>query len=78
MDMNTEGSDKTPPFWLLRDPTLIEYVAVEKVKRHVAGTLVRGRKVTVGGTPLRGQFFKPTVVANATAEMLCAREVGMS
>jgi succinate-semialdehyde dehydrogenase/glutarate-semialdehyde dehydrogenase len=30
--------------------------------------------VLVGGHRLQGQFFEPTVVANATGDMLCARE----
>ncbi|MBL8336885.1 MAG: NAD-dependent succinate-semialdehyde dehydrogenase [Rhodoferax sp.] len=53
---------------------LIEDAAVEKVQRHVADALAKGATVTVGGKPLQGQFFEPTVVAGATADMLCARE----
>jgi succinate-semialdehyde dehydrogenase/glutarate-semialdehyde dehydrogenase len=30
--------------------------------------------VVVGGKKLQGQFFQPTVIADATASMLCARE----
>ena len=53
---------------------LIEEAAVEKVRLHVADALAKGATLTVGGKALHGQFFEPTVVAGATAEMLCARE----
>ena len=53
---------------------LIEDAAVDKVKRHVADAVARGGKVIVGGHALQGQFFEPTVIADATADMLCARE----
>jgi succinate-semialdehyde dehydrogenase/glutarate-semialdehyde dehydrogenase len=53
---------------------LIEDAAVEKVQRHVADAVAKGGKVVAGGKKLQGQFFEPTVVAEATADMLCARE----
>ena len=53
---------------------LIEDAAVEKVKRHVADAVAKGGKVETGGNALQGQFFEPTVVSGATADMLCARE----
>ena len=53
---------------------LIEDAAVHKVKRHVADAIAKGGKVMVGGHALQGQFFEPTVVTEATADMLCARE----
>ena len=53
---------------------LIEDAAVEKVKRHVADAVSKGGQLVTGGKPLQGQFFEPTVVANATSDMLCARE----
>lgn len=53
---------------------LIEPAAVDKVQRHVADALARGARVVVGGRALRGQFFEPTVISQATADMLCARE----
>jgi succinate-semialdehyde dehydrogenase / glutarate-semialdehyde dehydrogenase len=53
---------------------LIEDAAVEKVQRHVADAVSKGGQVTVGGKKLQGQFFEPTVIAGATADMLCARE----
>jgi succinate-semialdehyde dehydrogenase / glutarate-semialdehyde dehydrogenase len=53
---------------------LIEDAAVEKVTRHVADAIAKGGKVMVGGKKLHGQFFEPTVIANATADMQCANE----
>ena len=53
---------------------LIEEAAVEKVQRHVADALAKGGRVLVGGNKLHGQFFEPTVLADASADMLCARE----
>ena len=53
---------------------LIEDAAVAKVQRHVADAIAKGGKVETGGHALTGQFFEPTVVSGATADMLCARE----
>ena len=53
---------------------LIEEAALVKVQRHVDDAVAKGATVVVGGKRLQGQFFEPTVVANATADMLCARE----
>ncbi len=53
---------------------LIEDAAVAKVKRHVADAIAKGGKVETGGNALQGQFFEPTVISGATADMACARE----
>jgi succinate-semialdehyde dehydrogenase/glutarate-semialdehyde dehydrogenase len=56
---------------------MIEDAAVDKVERHVKDAVAKGGRVLVGGHRLPGvgkQFFEPTVVADATADMLCARE----
>ena len=53
---------------------LIEPAAIEKVARHVADALAKGGKLLAGGNKLNGQFFEPTVIGNATADMLCAKE----
>ena len=53
---------------------LIEEAALEKVQRHVDDAKAKGGRVLVGGKRLQGQFFEPTVVADATADMLCALE----
>ena len=53
---------------------LIEEAALQKVERHVNDAVAKGARLMVGGKRLAGQFFEPTVVADATADMLCARE----
>jgi succinate-semialdehyde dehydrogenase/glutarate-semialdehyde dehydrogenase len=53
---------------------LIEEAALVKVQRHVDDAVAKGARVLAGGKRLDGQFFEPTVVADATADMLCAKE----
>ena len=53
---------------------LIEDAAVQKVERHVQDAISKGGKVVTGGKKLNGQFFEPTVISGATADMLCAKE----
>jgi succinate-semialdehyde dehydrogenase/glutarate-semialdehyde dehydrogenase len=55
---------------------LINEEAVIKVERHIADALERGARLVVGGRrhSLGGNFFEPTVLVEATPEMLCARE----
>ena len=53
---------------------LIEDAAIEKVQRHVADAIAKGGTVVVGGNKMTGQFFEPTLIANASADMLCAKE----
>ena len=53
---------------------MIEEAALVKVQRHVDDAVAKGARVLVGGKRLPGQFFEPTVVADATADMLCAKE----
>jgi succinate-semialdehyde dehydrogenase / glutarate-semialdehyde dehydrogenase len=53
---------------------LIEEAALLKVQRHVDDAVAKGARVVTGGKRLPGQFFEPTVVADATADMLCAKE----
>ena len=55
---------------------LIDDRAVEKVEEHVADARARGARVTVGGGrhARGGRFFEPTVLVDATPEMLIARE----
>ena len=53
---------------------LIEPAALEKVQRHIDDALAKGGKLLVGGHALKGQFFEPTVIAEANGDMLCARE----
>ena len=53
---------------------LIEEAALQKVQRHVADAVAKGARIMVGGKRLPGLFFEPTVIADATADMLCAKE----
>jgi succinate-semialdehyde dehydrogenase/glutarate-semialdehyde dehydrogenase len=53
---------------------LIEPAALDKVSRHVADALSKGGRALTGGKALQGQFFEPTVMADASADMLCAKE----
>jgi len=53
---------------------LIEDAAIDKVQRHVDDAVAKGGKVLAGGCKIGGQFFEPTVIAEATPDMLCARE----
>ncbi|MDB5851326.1 MAG: succinate-semialdehyde dehydrogenase [Rhodoferax sp.] len=55
---------------------LIDAAAVDKIESHIADALAKGGKVLTGGKrhALGHTFFEPTVVANATADMLVARE----
>ncbi len=56
---------------------LIDEAALQKVETHVADAIALGAKVLVGGkrveTPT-GNFFEPTLLADATPQMLCSRE----
>ena len=53
---------------------LIEDAAIDKVQRHIDDALSKGGRLLAGGHRLQGLFFEPTVVADATPDMLCARE----
>jgi succinate-semialdehyde dehydrogenase/glutarate-semialdehyde dehydrogenase len=53
---------------------LIEDAAVDKVMRHLDDAQKKGGRVVTGGARLSGRFFQPTVLANATPNMLCATE----
>ena len=53
---------------------LIEPSAVTKVDKHVKDAVKKGGKVLTGGQRLKGQFYEPTVIAGASANMLVARE----
>jgi succinate-semialdehyde dehydrogenase / glutarate-semialdehyde dehydrogenase len=56
---------------------LIDDAAVAKVESHVADALAKGARIVLGGArdaELGERFFSPTVLADVTSEMLCARE----
>ncbi len=53
---------------------LIEEAALHKVERHMQDALAKGARLLTGGKRLPGLFFEPTVIADATTDMLCAKE----
>jgi succinate-semialdehyde dehydrogenase/glutarate-semialdehyde dehydrogenase len=53
---------------------LIDEHAVAKVERHVADALAKGARVVVGGSRIGERFYTPTVLADVTPQMLCAKE----
>ncbi len=55
---------------------LIDAAAIKKVEEHVADALAKGGRVLTGGKrhALGQTFFEPTVIADATPDMLVARE----
>ncbi len=55
---------------------LIDAKAVTKVEEHIHDALAKGGHLLTGGKrhALGGSFFEPTVIANATPDMLVARE----
>jgi succinate-semialdehyde dehydrogenase/glutarate-semialdehyde dehydrogenase len=57
---------------------LIDAQALAKVEAHVEDAVAKGAKVVVGGSRPAGalgeRFYSPTVLADVTADMLCARE----
>ncbi len=54
---------------------LIDDAAVAKVKEHIDDALSKGAQIVTGGKKMRkGRFFQPTVIADVTPDMICARE----
>jgi succinate-semialdehyde dehydrogenase / glutarate-semialdehyde dehydrogenase len=55
---------------------LIDASAIAKVEEHVADARQRGARVALGGSrhALGGNFFAPTILADATPDMLIFRE----
>jgi succinate-semialdehyde dehydrogenase / glutarate-semialdehyde dehydrogenase len=53
---------------------LIDASAVEKVDAHVRDALALGGRVLCGGRTRAGLLYEPTVIADASAAMLIARE----
>uniref|UniRef100_A6VSM4 Succinic semialdehyde dehydrogenase n=1 Tax=Marinomonas sp. (strain MWYL1) TaxID=400668 RepID=A6VSM4_MARMS len=55
---------------------LINRAAVDKVEEHVQDAISKGGKVVTGGKhhELGDNFYQPTVIANATQDMLFAKE----
>ena len=56
---------------------LIDDQGLAKVQAHVADALAKGARLVAGGERLAGlggRFYAPTVLADVTSDMLCARE----
>ena len=55
---------------------LIDMAAVEKVEEHIQDAIDKGARLVVGGErhSLGGQFFRPTVLADATQDMKISGE----
>ena len=53
---------------------LIEPAALAKVDKHIKDAVKKGGQIVTGGKRLKGQFYEPTVISGATAQMLVARE----
>ncbi len=53
---------------------LIDEPALKKVENHVADAVAKGARVVAGGARVGERFYAPTVLAGATADMLCAKE----
>ena len=55
---------------------LIDMAAVEKVEAHIADAVAKGARLVAGGGrhDLGGTFFEPTILADATPDMMVARE----
>jgi succinate-semialdehyde dehydrogenase/glutarate-semialdehyde dehydrogenase len=53
---------------------LIDAQGMAKVEAHVADALAKGAKLLAGGKRIGERFYAPTVLADATPEMLCSRE----
>jgi succinate-semialdehyde dehydrogenase/glutarate-semialdehyde dehydrogenase len=55
---------------------LFAAAAVKKVEEHIADALAKGGRLLTGGKrhALGHSFFEPTVIADATPDMLVARE----
>lgn len=53
---------------------MIDDKAIAKIERHVADALSKGARLVTGGKKIGERFFEPTVLADATADMLCTRE----
>ena len=53
---------------------LINAAAVKKVEEHIADAKAKGAKVVLGGKPMGGNFFEPTIITGVTTDMAVARE----
>jgi succinate-semialdehyde dehydrogenase/glutarate-semialdehyde dehydrogenase len=48
---------------------MINARAIDKIERHVRDAIAKGARAVVGGNRLQGNYYAPTVLVDATAEM---------
>ena len=55
---------------------IIDIASLEKIEQHVEDCLAKGGRLVTGGKrhKLGGTFYEPTVIADATSDMLIAKE----
>jgi succinate-semialdehyde dehydrogenase/glutarate-semialdehyde dehydrogenase len=53
---------------------MINSAAIAKIERHVADAKAKGARIAVGGRTLKTYFFEPTLLTEATRDMLFASE----
>ena len=53
---------------------LINEKGLNKVKHHIQDAVEKGAKVNIGGKPINGLFFEPTVLTDATHEMIISQQ----
>jgi succinate-semialdehyde dehydrogenase/glutarate-semialdehyde dehydrogenase len=53
---------------------LINEKGLNKVKEHIWDAIEKGAKITTGGKANEGLFFQPTVLVDATTDMIIAQE----
>lgn len=53
---------------------VINQRAIERMKDMTADAIAKGGKVVLGGNAIEPQFFEPTIITEATSEMLFAQE----
>ncbi|WP_233151687.1 NAD-dependent succinate-semialdehyde dehydrogenase [Pelomonas sp. KK5] len=53
---------------------MIDEDAILKIERHVADATSKGARLVEGGRRIDERFYAPTLLADATPDMLCARE----
>jgi succinate-semialdehyde dehydrogenase/glutarate-semialdehyde dehydrogenase len=53
---------------------LINHAALGKVQEHITDATSKGAEIILGGKPIKGNFFEPTIVTGATQDMAFATD----
>ncbi|MBK6863417.1 MAG: NAD-dependent succinate-semialdehyde dehydrogenase [Ideonella sp.] len=53
---------------------MIDDNSIAKIEQHVADAIAKGAKLKLGGKKSGARFYEPTLLTDATSDMLCARE----